>query len=234
MGITICPGVGFDVIPTDCIATSLKQALPDACYLLLGFESKSPLSPGTSKTAIEGLPRGGKIRSNGFIIPTGLAAKTRMIDFGQGMKLAMTIPWGDISTAYFSTQIPNIEVYIPTNKKQVTLLRCINPFRSLLGFKIIQDYLKKCASSQKGPDAKQRHHQHTWVWGEATTPWGQHKTARVKTTNGYDVTINGSLFAVDFMNNNSTLKPGYTTPALLMGSDVISKLNGCGAIEITD
>jgi hypothetical protein len=29
-GIVICPGVGFDVIPTDCIAAVLKEALPDA------------------------------------------------------------------------------------------------------------------------------------------------------------------------------------------------------------
>ena len=29
-GVVICPGVGFDVIPTDCIAAVLKEALPDA------------------------------------------------------------------------------------------------------------------------------------------------------------------------------------------------------------
>ena len=48
-GIVICPGVGFDVIPTDCVAATLKAALPDATRLALGFDSRSGFSPGTAK-----------------------------------------------------------------------------------------------------------------------------------------------------------------------------------------
>src|SRR3546814_3393557 len=40
-GIVVCPGVGFDVIPTDCVAAALKAALPDATHLALGFDSRS-------------------------------------------------------------------------------------------------------------------------------------------------------------------------------------------------
>ena len=54
-GIVICPGVGFDVIPTDCVAATLKAALPDATHLALGFDSRSGFSPGTAKTSVEGL-----------------------------------------------------------------------------------------------------------------------------------------------------------------------------------
>jgi short subunit dehydrogenase-like uncharacterized protein len=50
-GVVVCPGVGFDVIPTDCVAAALKAALPDATQLVLGFDTASPLSPGTAKTA---------------------------------------------------------------------------------------------------------------------------------------------------------------------------------------
>ena len=52
-GIVICPGVGFDVIPTDCVAAALKAALPDATHLVLGFDSRSGFSPGTAKTSVE-------------------------------------------------------------------------------------------------------------------------------------------------------------------------------------
>src|SRR5215470_17327039 len=38
-GIVICPGVGFDVIPTDCMAAVLKEALPDATHLVLAFDA---------------------------------------------------------------------------------------------------------------------------------------------------------------------------------------------------
>ena len=61
----ICPGVGFDVIPTDCVAACLKQALPDASHLALGFDTGSGLSPGTAKTSVEGLRLGGQVRRDG-------------------------------------------------------------------------------------------------------------------------------------------------------------------------
>ena len=58
-GIVICSGVGFDVIPTDCVAAALKAVLPDATHLALGFDSRSGFSPGTAKTSVEGLAHGG-------------------------------------------------------------------------------------------------------------------------------------------------------------------------------
>ncbi len=61
-GVVVCPGVGFDVIPTDCVAAALKNALPDATHLALGFDTRSSMSPGTAKTSIEGLAQGGKVR----------------------------------------------------------------------------------------------------------------------------------------------------------------------------
>ena len=125
-GIVICPGVGFDVIPTDCVAATLKAALPDATHLALGFDSRSGLSPGTAKTSVEGLAQGGKVRQDGHIISVPLAYKTRRIDFGDGEKLAMIIPWGDVSTASATTGIPNIEVYIPASPAMVAWAKRAN------------------------------------------------------------------------------------------------------------
>lgn len=229
--VLLCPGVGFDVIPTDCIARALKKALPDACQLSLGFDSRSSLSPGTAKTAIEGLADGGKARINGQIVNVPLAYKTRQINFGNGEKLAMTIPWGDISTAYFSTKIPNIEVYIPTSKKQLFMLNKMNFVRWFLRLNFVQNWLKKKAAQQKGPNAKQRKEHATWVWGEVKNERGEHKSARLKTANGYALTITGSLMAVEFILNNK-VEAGYITPALLLGDDAVSKLPGSSAIQI--
>ncbi len=64
-GCVLCPGVGFDVVPTDCVAAELKAQLPDATYLALGFDSRMATSRGTAKTTIEGLAAGGYIRSSG-------------------------------------------------------------------------------------------------------------------------------------------------------------------------
>ncbi len=141
-GIVICPGVGFDVIPTDCVAAALKAALPDATHLALGFDSRSGFSPGTAKTSVEGLAQGGKVRQDGRIVSVPLAYKTRRIDFGDGEKLAMTIPWGDVSTAYATTGIPNIEVYIPGSPAMVARARRANRLRWLLGIGLGAEFHK--------------------------------------------------------------------------------------------
>lgn len=148
-GITICPGVGFDVIPTDCVAAALKAALPDATHLALGFDSSSRFSPGTAKTLVEGMPQGGKVRRDGRIVTVPLAHGVRRIDFGNGEKNAMTIPWGDVSTAYATTGIPNIEVFIPASAGMVLGARLGNLVRPLLG-------LRRAGPAQ-GPHRQDRH-----------------------------------------------------------------------------
>ncbi len=101
------------MIPTDCVAACLKEAMPDATSLALGFDSGSGLSPGTAKTTVEGLKLGGKVREAGRLRDVPLGYKRRDIDFGRGLKHAVTIPWGDVATAYYSTGIGDIEVYLP-------------------------------------------------------------------------------------------------------------------------
>lgn len=66
-GILVCPGVGFDVVPTDCLAAQLKKALPEATQLTLAFQSRSKLSPGTAKTTVEGAAELCKVRVGGRI-----------------------------------------------------------------------------------------------------------------------------------------------------------------------
>ena len=103
--VVLCPGVGFDVVPTDCVAAKLKQALPDATHLALGFDGRAGLSKGTAKTAIESVGDGSCVRLDGKIVAVELGSHTRRIDFGAGEKLAVGIPWGDVSTAYYTTGI---------------------------------------------------------------------------------------------------------------------------------
>jgi short subunit dehydrogenase-like uncharacterized protein len=116
-GIVLRPGVGFDVIPTDCVAACLKEALPDATHLALGFQGLKDMSPGTARTSIEGLRSRGRVRENGRIVTVPLGSRTRQIDFGSGVRFAMAIPWGDVATAYYTTGIPDIETYIASSPR---------------------------------------------------------------------------------------------------------------------
>ncbi|NIF89731.1 saccharopine dehydrogenase NADP-binding domain-containing protein [Burkholderia sp. Cy-637] len=231
-GITICPGVGFDVIPTDCVAAALKAALPDATHLALGFDSSSSFSPGTAKTLVEGMPQGGKVRRDGRIVTVPLAHGVRRIDFGNGEKNAMTIPWGDVSTAYATTGIPNIEVFIPASAGMVLGARLGNLVRPLLGLRAVQDLLKaRIGRTVTGPDARRRAGQATYVWGEVRNARGERRTARVRTDHVYSLTVNGALAVVDHLMRTPPAGGAYT-PSRLIGAGLVSSLPGSGPLEI--
>ncbi len=231
-GIVLCPGVGFDVIPTDCIAACLKEALPDATHLALGFAGGGAISPGTAKTSIEGLRLGGRVRANGEIVAVPLAYRARMIDFGAGERLGVTFPWGDVATAFFSTGIPNIEVYIASSPASVVRLRRLNRIRRLLAIAPVQAVAKGIAGRlNTGPSPERYASGTTYVWGEARNADWSTRTARLTTSNGYRLTVDGVLLTVPAL----LLGPpagGYYTPSQLMGARCVETLPGSSAIAI--
>lgn len=231
--VLLCSGVGFDVVPTDCIAASLKDAMPDAVSLTLGFDSKSGLSPGTAKTSVEGLKEGGRVRINGEITPVKFAHGVRKINFGDGEKLAMTIPWGDVSTAYHTTGIPNIETYIPASPNLVKKMKRLNWFKPLLGLGFVQNYMKKQIDKKvRGPNQAKRETQKTYVWGEVENAQGKKISARVETASGYDVTVYAAVSIIQHL-LDSEVTIGSTTPSQIMGSKFVETLEGSKSIVIS-
>lgn len=231
-GIVVCPGVGFDVIPTDCVAACLTEALPDATHLALGFKGSGAFSSGTARTSIEGVALGARVRRNGAIVSESLGQRTRTIDFGTGPKLAVSIPWGDIATAYFTTGIANIEVYVPVSPRSVAALRRLERVRPLLRLPPVRALAQRIAARRHpGPSRKERDSEKTWVWGEARNDKGETRVARLTTPNGYRLTIDGVLMAVRAL----LVRPpggGYFTPTQLLGARCVERLPGCSAIRI--
>jgi short subunit dehydrogenase-like uncharacterized protein len=231
-GIVLCPGVGFDVVPTDCVAAALKQALPDATYLALGFDSRSGVSHGTARSTIEGLAKGGRIRSAGRLVTVAHAFRDREIDYGDGPKASVTIPWGDVSTAYFTTGIPNIEFYVPMPPRRIAALRRLNAFLPLLRLRAVQALLKgRVSKSGTGPDQSERIRTSTYVWGEAQAPSGEMRTARIVLGNLYDVTVHAALGVLAKVLEQP--RPGYCTPSQVVGSGYVEELPGAGRLSIT-
>jgi short subunit dehydrogenase-like uncharacterized protein len=230
--VVLCPGAGFDVVPTDCLAAELKARLPGATYLALGFDARSTASRGTSRTMVEGIARGGQIRSSGQLQRVAHGFRERDIDFGDGMKGAVTIPWGDVSTAYFTTGIPNIEVYVPMPSRQVAALRRPNWFGGVLRLGPVQALLKsRVARGPPGPDEETRRRNPTFVWGEARSLQGEALAARIKVANGYDVTVHASLGLLQHLLEYRG-EGGYRTPSRLVGSRYVETLPGSGTMTI--
>src|SRR5215469_120215 len=157
-GIVICPGVGFDVIPTDCMAAVLKEALPDATHLVLAFDASGPMSPGTARTMVRSLrlgQHGSRVRRNGVLEEVPLPQSWRNIDFAGGSATAIAIPWGDLATAWFSTGIPNIETYAAVPRAAAISSRAFNWVRPLLKSAPGQTLLRRLANRASGPSEEQ-------------------------------------------------------------------------------
>ncbi len=224
--IVLLPGVGFDVVPSDCLAASLVQALPAATRLILAFEAAGGPSKGTAKTSVEGLGRGGAVRRDGKLVRVPLAYKCREIPFAHGSRMAMTIPWGDVFTAHISTGVPDIEVYMavpPATIKRMQRLRWVQP---LLRLAWVQKRMKRrIDQSVKGPSEQRRQDTQSQLWGQASSSDGRSVAATMTTPNGYELTVTAGLGIVQYL-LLTDVEGGYYTPSLLMGADYATSLPG--------
>ena len=224
--IVLMPGVGFDVVPTDCLAATLVNALPAATAMLLAFESGGRMSPGTAKTSVEGLAGGGCVRKDGKLKWVPLAWKTREIPFEHGKRLAVTIPWGDVFTAYISTGVPDIEVYLSAPPSAILRMKRLRMVKPLLSMQWVQNLMKRrIEKSITGPEFGERQCTKMQLWGEVSSADGRSVSATMTTPDGYDVTVMASLGIVEYLLEND-IEGGFYTPSLLMGTDYASSLPG--------
>jgi short subunit dehydrogenase-like uncharacterized protein len=232
-GTVVLPGSGFDVVPTDCLAAQLKRRLPDATHLTLAFEAGGGPSPGTAKTSVEGMGKGGRARINGELTTVPLAWKRREFLRDGKPRSAMTIPWGDVFTAYISTGIPNIETYMAVPPQTIGRMRWMRHLRPLLGLGFVQQFMKKrIERATPGPSDARREKSDCYVWGEVRNAAGQEAKLALLTPNGYDLTVTASLgIAEHLLQRLGRLAGGYFTPSMLMGADYVLKLPGVKLIE---
>ncbi len=223
-GVVLLPGVGFDVVPTDCLAAMLHEQLPDANELWLAFYSRAGVSRGTLKTMIEGAGYGGAIRKDGKIVRVPQLYDVREIPFASGPRKAMTIPWGDVSTAFYTTGIPNIRVYSAQSPRAIARMKWMKPFLPLLRIQALRNIALRSADKTTGPTAEQRAKTKVEVWGRVRNPRGEERTMTMTVLEGYTFTVLSSLDAVEAV--LATPKRGAFTPARLLGADFVKGIPG--------
>jgi len=223
-GVTLLPGVGFDVVPTDCLAAMLAERLPDADELWLAFYGAgTSLSRGTMKTMIEGLHEGGAIRENGRIKRVPMAYDVREIPFSCGPRMAMTIPWGDVATAWRTTGIPNIRVYNAASPRAIARVKRMARLFSLLRFRPLRRLLQLVANRRTGPPEKARAAARMYLWGRAARRDGTEVTMTMETPEGYAFTVLSAVRAVERVLEGG-VATGSLTPARAFGAGFVGEV----------
>ncbi len=226
-GIMLLPGAGFDVVPTDCLALFLKSLLPDANSLKLAFAGLGgSISHGTATSMLLKLGNGGAARKDGKMVHLPLGQKSRTVDFGMKKIFVMSIPWGDVSTAYHTTAIPDIETYTSIKPWIHRLLKFQYFFNPLLKTSMVRNIIsKKINSRPAGPTDAMREKAISLVWGMAKNAGNQTVTARLRGPEAYTLTAMATLLiAQKVLAGNITA--GYQTPAGKYGADLVLEIPG--------
>ena len=225
-GVMLLPSVGFDVVPTDCLAVHLKQRLPFATRLTLAFQMEGPagLPPGTQRTMIELIPFGNRVRHQGRLEIPERGMKTRLIDFGKGPVHATRMTWGDVFMAYYSTGIPNIEDYMVLPEAVRRKMALLDYLRPLFKLAAVRNFLKHRV--KPGPTAEQRAKTSTHVWGEVEDDQGQKAVSRLHGPEAGVVWTARTALATVQKVLAGNASPGFQTPALAYGADFVLECEG--------
>jgi short subunit dehydrogenase-like uncharacterized protein len=231
--VMLLPGAGFDVVPTDCLAMHLKKRLLSATHLRLYIRGvRGGFSRGTARSAIENMHRGGMIRRNKELVRVPPAWQVLEVDFGRGPVKVVSIGWGDVSTAYHSTGIPNIQTYMAFPHFAIEALRAMRVFGPLLYTRAVKEVLKQALRLvRSGPTEEQRRDGFSLIVGEALNDVGGSVSSKLKTPEGYSLT---ALASVEIMRRvlAGDLEPGFQTPSLAYGPDFILGFEGVERVDL--
>jgi short subunit dehydrogenase-like uncharacterized protein len=225
-GVVLLPGIGFDVVPTDCLALQLKELLPDATHLDLAFVvDGGGWSRGTLATMIESLPHAGAMRRNGRIVGLPLAAEAMEVELPVGRRTVMSIAWGDIATAFRTTGIANIRTFTGVPPRTLRRLRRLRPFLPVAGWRPVKRLLELWVRrTVTGPTARQRQEGRSWIWGAVRNAAGESITRCFSTTEGYALTARTAVEGLSRVERGA-VGPGAWTPARAFGAHFIAEFD---------
>lgn len=226
-GIMLMPGTGFDVVPTDCVAMQLKNKMQDATHLKIAFANiRGGISHGTATTVASRLGEKAMKRVDGKLMPISLGKNGMWVDFGEKKLFTMSIPWGDISTAYASTEIPNIESYMSVKPIVYKLLIFQGLINWLLRTQFIRRWVQnKIDSKPNGPNFEERKKSYSLVWAEVKNQKGETLSTRIRTPEAYNLTATASLLIAEKVLSGN-FKTGFQTPAKAYGENLVFEIEG--------
>lgn len=231
-GISVIPGAGFDVVPTDCLAVYVTSQLDDPMELDIAIGGIGQSSAGTRRSGLEMLALGGQVRRSGRLMNYPLGQTTRWVRFADHSRQVLPVPWGDLSTAYHSTCVPNITTYMALSPATIRLARIFGRLGpALVRQPQIRRWLQKLqGSTAKGPDPEHESKSRSQVYARAKDSNGLIAQAWLETIAPYQLTAISAVSCLEAVLKK--IRPGVFSPAQLLGADWILKLEHTRRLDI--
>lgn len=200
-GSMLMAGVGWDVVPTDSLSVMLAQQVNTPVRLRIALQVAGSMSRGSAISAGEIISAGLLARVNG-VLTTKANSATEWFDFGEGKVECFPLSFGDLVTAWHSTHIPNIEMYVHLSGEAF-------PSGDL-------------SQLPDGPTPEEREKSIARALVEITAANGEIHDAVIETVNGSPLAAIAAVSRV----LNGDHQPGFQTPAKVFGPDFALTIPG--------
>lgn len=203
-GSMLMAGVGWDVVPTDCLAVTLANQVSEPVKVSIALQVAGSMSRGSAISAGEIISAGLLARVDGALV-TKTDSSSAEFDFGDGKVDCYPLSFGDLVTAWHSTRIPNIEMYVHLSGEAF-------PSGDL---SLLPD----------GPTPEERAKSVARAAVEITSASGKVHHAVIETVNGYSYTPLAAVAAAARVLSGD-YQPGFQTPAKVFGADFALSIPG--------
>jgi len=203
-GVMLLPGVGWDVVPTDCLAVHVAQRVQEPRSMKVALQVPGSMSRGSAMSVGEIIGAGLMARVDGHLVPAP-EAQPQDFDFGEGPVPCAPLSFGDLVTGWHSAGIPNIAMFVHVS-----------------GDAFPEGDLSQLPD---GPTAEQRNAHRARAVVEVTAADGTVVRSMIETVNGYSYT---PLAAVEAARRvlEGERRPGFETPARLFGVEFAETIEG--------
>jgi short subunit dehydrogenase-like uncharacterized protein len=230
-GIMLLPGIGFDVVASDCLAAHMARRLPDATRLQIGIAGLDLVSRGSARTIAQLVGEPVRVRRNRIIVADP-RIRDETFDFGDGPTRAIAVSWGDVSTAYYTTGIPNVDVYFESTPATMSLAFANRTFGWMFRNPLLERTAQQFASRlRSGPSAAERESRRVTVVARATDANSRSVESRLVTNEAYTFTAQAAC-AVMQEATNGCIEPGFQTPGKLLGADFVLQIEGSKRYDV--
>ncbi|MFK7824108.1 MAG: trans-acting enoyl reductase family protein [Oligoflexales bacterium] len=232
-GLTVIPGSGFDVVPSDCLAAFLKNKLPDATNLTIGIKiNGTKPSYGTLKSLAEAIAQGGRVRLDNKLKKVPNAWKTKLIPFSEQSSLSVSMPLAELSSCWHSTRIPNIQTFFSVKTKELRYIKMSRLVRPLLFIPFVLEWIKKqIGFIYSAPKPRVLQKGSAVVWGEVRNAEGKAKSLRLKTNEAYHFTAQSTLCIAQKVLKGE-IDAGVYSPSMALGPEFILNLDRVSVEDI--